>query len=297
MLLWQPQQLFQAGFQLSFCVVFCIFLVMPWFDDLVQRMLRIDPFLPDELRPRWQITPAQTDSWFVCGLVSTSLAAWLGSIPLAAYYFHMFTPVSTFANVVAVPLCGARSHLQFPQPSVRRLAADRRVLFNYFGWLFMQWIHGHQHLVRKLARRLPELPNAHSFHHRRFITQFSSPSPPDGSSSPNGENGNSPRSPSSPSRGAANGFSIHSPNHLTVLPLNGGSAIYFDAPGRQNDLLLDCGNDDSVELHHETIFASARSQLAARRIALTVGADPANRRIRKTSRPLIPVKKVITSPV
>jgi competence protein ComEC len=34
-LLWQPQQLFQAGFQLSFFVVLCILLVMPHFDNFV----------------------------------------------------------------------------------------------------------------------------------------------------------------------------------------------------------------------------------------------------------------------
>jgi competence protein ComEC len=29
--------------------------------------------------------------------------------------------------------------------------------------------------------------------------------------------------------------------------LNGGSAIYVDAPGHRNDLLIDCGNDNAVE--------------------------------------------------
>jgi competence protein ComEC len=35
---------------------------------------------------------------------------------------------------------------------------------------------------------------------------------------------------------------------LTVLPLSGGHAIYFDAPGRRNDLLVDCGSSNSVQL-------------------------------------------------
>ena len=69
-LLWQPQQLFQAGFQLSFCVVFCIFLVTPRFDELLQRLLRIDPLLPENLRPRWQITLLKPIRWFL-HLVST----------------------------------------------------------------------------------------------------------------------------------------------------------------------------------------------------------------------------------
>jgi len=34
---------------------------------------------------------------------------------------------------------------------------------------------------------------------------------------------------------------------LTILPLNGGSAVYFDAPGTKNDLLVDCGSANSVQ--------------------------------------------------
>jgi competence protein ComEC len=34
---------------------------------------------------------------------------------------------------------------------------------------------------------------------------------------------------------------------LTILPANGGMAINFDAPGRSNDLLVDCGATNSVQ--------------------------------------------------
>jgi beta-lactamase superfamily II metal-dependent hydrolase len=33
---------------------------------------------------------------------------------------------------------------------------------------------------------------------------------------------------------------------LHVLPVSGGMAVYFDAPGRRNDLLVDCGTTNSV---------------------------------------------------
>jgi len=42
---------------------------------------------------------------FVGGLSLTSLAAWIGSLPLVAYYFHIVTPSAHQANVLAVPLC------------------------------------------------------------------------------------------------------------------------------------------------------------------------------------------------
>src|SRR5205823_422843 len=33
---------------------------------------------------------------------------------------------------------------------------------------------------------------------------------------------------------------------LHIVPLNGGLAAYFDAPGAKNDLLVDCGNSNAV---------------------------------------------------
>jgi beta-lactamase superfamily II metal-dependent hydrolase len=42
-------------------------------------------------------------------------------------------------------------------------------------------------------------------------------------------------------------WQAHSVTRLTTLPLNGGMAIYFDAPGTANDLLIDCGATNSVQ--------------------------------------------------
>jgi competence protein ComEC len=102
-LLWRPQQLFQAGFQLSFFVVLCIALLMPVMELLKARILNSDPFLPDKLRPGWRQYLDRPIRYFVDVLMS-SWAAWIGSIPLSAYYFHLFTPVSTPANLLVVPL-------------------------------------------------------------------------------------------------------------------------------------------------------------------------------------------------
>lgn len=102
-LLYDPQQLFQAGFQLSFLVVLSMGILSPIFESWRQRLIAPDPFLPEELRPRWR-------RWldlplnFVTVCLVTSLSAWLGSLPLIAYYFHIITPVSLLANLVLVPL-------------------------------------------------------------------------------------------------------------------------------------------------------------------------------------------------
>ncbi len=53
-LLWEPRQLFEASFQLSFFVVLIIALMLPPLNQLVDRLLRHDPLLPDELLPRWR---------------------------------------------------------------------------------------------------------------------------------------------------------------------------------------------------------------------------------------------------
>ena len=53
-LLWDPQQLFRASFQLSFAVVFSLALVMPPIVERLQTCVRPDPFLPHELWPRWR---------------------------------------------------------------------------------------------------------------------------------------------------------------------------------------------------------------------------------------------------
>jgi beta-lactamase superfamily II metal-dependent hydrolase len=59
--------------------------------------------LPAELRPRWQRWLGRPARWLAASF-ATSLAAWLGSLPLTAWYFHIFNPISLLANLVIVPL-------------------------------------------------------------------------------------------------------------------------------------------------------------------------------------------------
>src|SRR5207302_435477 len=96
-LLWDPQQLFQASFQLSFFVVLSIALLLPPIEYIRRRLLQTDPLLPPELRPRWR-RRLERPIHAVTTAFATSLAAWLGSLPLIAHYFHLLTPVSLLAN-------------------------------------------------------------------------------------------------------------------------------------------------------------------------------------------------------
>jgi competence protein ComEC len=135
-LLLDPQQLFQAGFQLSFIVVLSLGLLTPPIEVWRAKLFHPDPFLPEELRPRWQ----RWLDWpvrFVTINFVTSLAAWLGSLPLIAYYFHIVTPVSLLANLVLVPLsslalmANVGSLLTFWCPPVLEL-------FNLAAWGLMR---------------------------------------------------------------------------------------------------------------------------------------------------------------
>ena len=50
-LLWEPQQLFMTGFQLSFSVVFSIAMFALPLQERIQNRLQPDPLLPPELWP------------------------------------------------------------------------------------------------------------------------------------------------------------------------------------------------------------------------------------------------------
>jgi competence protein ComEC len=102
-LLWDPQQIFGASFQLSFLVVLSIALLVPPLDAARDRLLRTDPLLPAELLPRWRRWLGTPLRWATTSL-AVSLAAWLGSLPLTACYFHLFSPVTLLANLCIVPL-------------------------------------------------------------------------------------------------------------------------------------------------------------------------------------------------
>jgi DNA internalization-related competence protein ComEC/Rec2 len=243
-LLWDPQQLFQASFQLSFFVVLSIALLLPPIEKIRQHLFQIDPWLPPELRPQWRRW-LDTPIHFVTTSFATSLAAWLGSLPLIAYYFHLFTPISLLANLVIVPLsgfalaCNLGSLLCAWWPWLGGL-------FNHSGWFWMT-------AMIKLSDWFTAWPGAYFYVKTPQAIVFAGyyvllfgtvtgwlfvPKR---------------RAWTAASVGllAVVGF-IHWHTHradvrITVLPLNGGDSIFVDGPGRANDLLVDCGNESAAQ--------------------------------------------------
>ncbi len=91
-LLFNPLQLYDVGFQLSFAAVISIVAIYPILQSLIQRI----PARFEEIKG--------VDA--LLKLFAVSLSAQLGTLPFTAYYFGRFSVISLMANLVVVPLVG-----------------------------------------------------------------------------------------------------------------------------------------------------------------------------------------------
>lgn len=102
-LLFDTNQLFNAGFQLSFTVVAVILLISEPLTKSLGRPFQPDPFFPRKLLNGTQRFILNRTLAFAA-LVAVSLAAWLGSLPLTLNYFNLVSLSALPANLLAVPL-------------------------------------------------------------------------------------------------------------------------------------------------------------------------------------------------
>ncbi|NQT51867.1 DNA internalization-related competence protein ComEC/Rec2 [bacterium] len=106
LLLARPTDLFGAGFQLSFAAVVCISCLYADFRAAWHHPARLAVRLLDEQH----LGPGRRAFRWLRGAfasaLAVSLAAWLGVFPLIAHYFHVVSPITVVANVLAVPLLG-----------------------------------------------------------------------------------------------------------------------------------------------------------------------------------------------
>lgn len=192
-LLWQPEQLFQASFQLSFFVVLALAMFAPMSDAVrglmlntaqlahpdpmlerqqllantagggtapapgpmphnqpapppplskqlakaVLQWLMTDPLLPPELRTPFQKARDKA-VLALFGSLSTSLVAWMGSLPIVAYYFYLVTPVTLLANMIIVPLSSLALMSGMGSLITGDLLPPCTELFNNASWGFMK---------------------------------------------------------------------------------------------------------------------------------------------------------------
>ena len=118
-LVWNPVELFDGGFLLSFAVVIALatltvrttlwkHLLNPSPEEKLPAWLawlQPDPLLPRVLVPAWRQMVTHLLAVSVV-ILDGSFVAWLGLVPLMAVYFHLFTPVSIVANLLVLPLLG-----------------------------------------------------------------------------------------------------------------------------------------------------------------------------------------------
>ncbi|WP_158279750.1 ComEC/Rec2 family competence protein [Coraliomargarita sinensis] len=99
----QPLQLWQMGFQLSYLVVISILLFGLPLREVLWPVLRPNKFVPES---NWS-TYAKIKFWVMDKLlllVVISFAAWLASAPLSAGFFGFIAPYSVIVNILLVNL-------------------------------------------------------------------------------------------------------------------------------------------------------------------------------------------------
>ena len=268
-LLWDPWQLFQPGFQLSFLVVLCIAVLLPLVRNLFRsRVFQKDPFLPEMLKPRWP-PPLQAAVRYAMDISALSLAAWLGSIPLAAAYFHLFTPVSVPANCLVVPVAALALMSSIGSLLTGAWLPGLAALFNHSGWFFMKCII----VLSRWAAQCPSgafnvstpAPVTYVLYYPVLFSVLT---------------GWIFRSRIKWAVAVAIlGLGVcwlaqraaeSKTARLHFLPLNGGSAVFADNAGSGDSMLFDCGNAQAAESVVKP-FLRAQGVNTLDSLALTVG--------------------------
>jgi competence protein ComEC len=133
-LLFDSNQLFTSGFQLSFAVVGAIILLADPMFVRFERIVAPDPFLPRPLLSRMRRIYAAMGRGLARG-ASVSLAAWIGSLALIYWYFYLITPVSLLANLVVVPIAYFVLALAMSSLIAAPISSGLSIVFNNANWL------------------------------------------------------------------------------------------------------------------------------------------------------------------
>jgi competence protein ComEC len=233
-------QLLDGGFILSFSVVLVIVTLTPRIE--VQLLTRVapDPYLPRQFVPEWRTKITGGLHWSI-RLLSCSVAAWLGLLPLMAVYFHLFTPISIVANLLVIPLLGGILALGLSAALAHVASAWLTVTLNNVNAFFLS-------IMIQGVDWLGSVPFGHRFvaapplwfvwtYYGIGILLLSKWIP--------ASRRGLVATLAIPTLGAALFLSGgHADKvELTVLSLNDGMSVFIDAPGERNDMLVDGGGD------------------------------------------------------
>jgi len=245
-LVWDPRQFFQASFQLSFFVVLAIALFAQPIAELQRRWLATDAFLPEELVPRWRRRLERPLAWLVAS-VGTSMAAWLGSWPWIAHYFHILTPGGLVANLVIVPISSLALMSNLGSLICGTWLSSLTELFNHSAWFWMT-------LMLRLSEWMAAQPGTW-FHVRSpglvvtlaYYTLLLGVMTPELRRSWRWMASLAVPGMVLVLSVAGGWWAGRHTVTVTVLALRSGAALFVDAPGRKHDLLVDCGDEASAK--------------------------------------------------
>jgi ComEC/Rec2-related protein len=158
LLCWNTNELFASGFQLSFAVVGTIVLLADPVTKWFRRFTAPDPFLPKALLSR---SRRLTDPVLLKLTQSTSisLTAWIGSLVLLFWYFHLITPISLIANLVVVPIAFFILAVALLSIISAALVPWIVVIFNNANWCLAELVIGIVHLFAQLPGGHHYLPH------------------------------------------------------------------------------------------------------------------------------------------
>jgi len=126
-LLWNPLELFQIGFQLSFAAIFAIVYCAEQFQKAKKAWPPLDAL---------QFRVLGHDS---LALAVMTLAAQLGTLPVTAYYFHRVSVISVVPNLVIVPLMEFVLALGFTSTAFEILWKPLANIYANANWLLLKF--------------------------------------------------------------------------------------------------------------------------------------------------------------
>jgi competence protein ComEC len=139
-LLIDPQQLWQVGFQLSYAVVLSILLFGLPLASFIKNKLNPYRYLPEsDYSTRQKLTLSLIDKGAL--LFAISLSAWLASAPLCAAIFGFLAPIAILLNIVlvnlvAITICTGVLSLTFGLLGLSPIAS----FLNHAAWLVIDMI-------------------------------------------------------------------------------------------------------------------------------------------------------------
>ncbi|MDD5349950.1 MAG: ComEC/Rec2 family competence protein, partial [Chthoniobacteraceae bacterium] len=133
-LAWDSNQLFTPGFQLSFGMVAFLLAFAPRSQQALRPLTDPDPFVPRLLWPTWLLWSCKARR-FAVDAASVSTIAWIGSMPLTLYYFHLWSPSTIPANLFAVIPAWLMMTLGMASVLAGMVWAPLAALFNNANWL------------------------------------------------------------------------------------------------------------------------------------------------------------------